>query len=722
MRKHCEVIGFRSMETSSPYAPSFRPVLIADAMITAVNRYPQTDVRLLPVLDTLALLIQRPLCFSFFRKNKSGKYQCLRTTLCDPDLASQFGQILQRLEKTGANLIAVPQTDVFLSVHEIKPRQENGLLNAQFPELADTEPFKALFQVLAEEESGLGKDVLHHIAQSLKNPKQTSSVRPSESGNGSYWADRRRLLRRVSTHSLIELVKPVVNGALALVSDSPLIKSLPGKKLPFDNLFSVFRSATNDTARRLCFSYTAQVLLSENQKRAIAATIGETVPSLIELPLGPAARAIADSVFHSGTVDFSDEQAGEGRDIPSKDEKSPDWKRQQAEAQVYAAITKNPHVFYVPIHVSGVPWCALFTISPRTEETGTWAHNYAIYRSLITGVAENIRALAKSTFLGLVKESFLEEYRKQDQSTFVRRTNDRWEELLLVFPFPAVRLVSVSEQCSEESIILPDGSRAEVETSSNRWFPSQVEYEDDVLDRASIGETLADALAEVEKEVRAARAEWKAQEHTIFNRDPLSYLRDAEERLRDAEHPSKRNLLGTARQNVEDARRAAEAMHVALSIACGRTGVIKLENRVGALLTWLNEHTLSGELRAELEIPSLENDFELPAEGVSHSFTVLWNLWHNASKWYGLHRPKNFWAHAGWDNDRFLVRFENEGGLGESYINYLLDPDAPSPQNRTHGLMIVKTKMQILGWRFEEIVATEERTRIVIRIGTRAIQ
>ena len=128
----------------------------------------------------------------------------------------------------------------------------------------------------------------------------------------------------------------------------------------------------------------------------------------MEWPLGATARSIADSVFSSGVVDFSDEQTGQGRDIPSTDKQSDDWKRQQAEKRVYGAIAKDRHVFYVPIHVSGIPWLALFTISPRSAKIATWAHTYALYRSLVSDAIENIRALAKSTYLRLVKEAFVE--------------------------------------------------------------------------------------------------------------------------------------------------------------------------------------------------------------------------------------------------------------------------------------------------------------------------
>jgi len=696
----------------SPYAPDSRPVLVADAMITAVNRYPQKDVQLLPILDTLALLIQRPLCFSFFRKKASDTYECLRTTLCDPDLDEQFQQTLLSVEKTGSNLIAVPGTEVFLAVHEIKPERVDGVLKAKFPELADTQPFKALFDVLDGEESGLGKDVLRHIAQSLNDSKQMPTVRFGGSEDDSYWDDRRRILRRITPRSLTDLVKPVVNGALALVSDSPLIKTLPGKQLPFSNLFFVLRSATNDSIRRLCFSYTAQVLLSSDQKCAISAAVDAAYPSLIELPLGTDARAIADSVFHSGTVDFSDEEAGKGRDVPSGNKESSDWKRQEAESKVYAAITKNPHVFYVPVHVSGVPWFALFTISRRNEETGTWAHNYAIYRSLISGVAENIRALAKSTYLQLVKEIFLEEYRKQDQPSFMRRVNDRWEELSLVFPFPSIRLASQSPRSNDRRVKLPDGLLAEVEIRPNRWFPTQIKY--DVLDEMSVHQTLADALTEVEKEGRAARLEWESQEHTIFNVLPTNQIEAAL-----ACEPSE--LKGEARGFIEDARRKTMVLETSLSIPLANRPLGRLQaiTGVSGLLTWLKVNGSFGRKTCVLTLPSDVPDFPLNGRPeLANAFTLFWNLWSNAAKTHGKHSSATYWITGVRQNGSLIVTFKNAGELSPSYVHYLLQDGAtwPGPPERK-GLIIVKDKLKVLNWKLSDILVEGGFTTIFIALS-----
>lgn len=693
-----------------PYSETSRSALVADAMIAVANRYPQRSVGLLPMLDTLALLLQRPLCFSFFRKGTTQPYECLRTTLGDPDLVGEFEAVIDGVEKTGRNLVPIPATELYLCAHNIKLKVRENRLKAEFPELEHIGLFKDLFEVLRGEESGLGMGVLKRIGKSLSEVEDMP-----QTGQGKVdWAERRRILSKTDRIQLVKLVRPIVNRVLAPVSDSPLLKELLGTSLPFLNMFCVLRSAMNSAPRNVHFSYDAQLLLSISQVEAISFTFGKSLPALLELPLGATARSIADSVFCSGVVDFSDEQTGQGRDISSDDPNSQDWERRRAEAQVYGAIAKDPNVFYVPVHVSGIPWLALFTISPRSERTATWAHNYAIYRSLVNEIAENTRTLAKSIYIDLVQEAFVDEYRRQDKGSFVQRVNNRWEQLPLVLPFPAAqaRLTSPPQQNPERPIKLPDGRFLEIDSAPNPWFPKQIEY--DVLDHASIRQACEDANADVGKEDRAAKLEWEAQEHTIFNCIPIK-------KLQLAMGSPLSELSGQARTLVQDAGKKVEIMEKALAIAFGRRHTTNLEGRVGKLLSWLQDHRLSTEPTAELTLPPEEGDLMLDKENLHNAFTVLWNLWQNASDAQAGSKQvsQSFRVKAGWDNGRFSVSFENEGRLGQKWVDYLMNPAAPSPNALTGmtGLMIVKTKMQALDWSFLRIDASEQGTRIVAVLG-----
>lgn len=694
------------MENSIYSLDGFRPELIADAMISVGNLYPGKNVRLLPIIDTLSLLVQQPLCFSFFRKESGNTCRLLRTTMCDPDLEIQFGPVVRQMEKNADQLIPIPTTDIFLGIRAIRPRpnSEDGTLKADFPPLDSDSAFRQLFDVLQNDNSGLGKKVLEHIKDSLNDSQHDAWPSNQKAESRSYWDKRRTVVSGARLATLIESLRPIVDGALAPIAESPLINQLLGKNLPFTNLFCVVRTATNDKPRNSHFPHTAQVLLSTTQKAAIANKFGKSTPSLLEFPLGAGARSIADSVFYSGAVDFSDEQAGKGRDLASNDPQ--DQKRQSAEEKVYQTIAEDRHIFYVPIHVNGTPWFALFAISPKSEENVAWARNYALYRSLISGVAENIRSLAKSAYLKQVNSAFVEEYRELDKASFVKRFNKRCSELLLVFPFPGVRLTSANFQATHNSTTLPDSRTVEIETFANPWFKVEIEF--NALDPKAIKETCEQAVAEVQRQSQASRLEWEAQQHTIFNIIPTRKLQKA------IKQPVS-ELSGQARTYVEDAGKAVDIMEQALSIAFGREAALHLPTSVAALLKWFAEHTLSAECQPTLNLPRGNADFVLNQNDLPNAFTVLWNLWHNAAN----HSPEGtrcFWVEAEWNDDQFMVCFENEGALGKHWIEYLLQPEVQNPSRGKgmRGLIIVKTKMQALGWVFHKINVQGGKTQMVI--------
>lgn len=703
--KRYEVTG-SEMETPIYSPDGFRPELIADAMISVGNLYPGKNVRLLPIIDTLSLLVQQPLCFTFFRKKSADTCTFLRTTMCDPDLESQFEPVVRQMEKDAKQLIPIPTTEILLGIRAIKPRLDprDGTLKADFPTLDSVGAFHKLFEVLQNEDSGLGRRVLEHINHSLNTSQKDAWPSNHKPEPKSYWDKRRTVVSGADLATVIASLQPIVDGALAPIAESPLVNRLLENDLPFTNLFCVVRTATNDKPRNSHFPYTAQVVLSSTQKTAIADQFGTSTRSLLELPLGEGARSIADSVFYSGVVDFSDEQAGHGRDMASSDPR--DKKRQGAEEKVYQTIAADRHIFYVPIHVNGTPWFALFTISPKSEKNVSWARNYALYRSLISSVAENIRSLAKSAYLKQIHSAFVEEYRELDKASFLKRFNKRCSELLLVFPCPGVRLTSANLKAAQNSTTLPDSRTVEIETYANPWFKVEIEF--NALDPNVIKETCEQAIKEVQRQSHASRLEWEAQQHTIFNLIPTTKLQKA------VKQPAS-ELSGQARTYVEDAGKAVDLIEQALSIAFGRESALHLPTSVAALLKWLEAHTLSAECQPALTLPKDNSDCVLDSKNLANAFTVLWNLWHNASN----HTPDEarcFWVEAGWTGNKFMIRFENCGSLGKHWIEYLLHPEAQNPSSGKglRGLIIVKTKMEALGWKFHEINVQDGRTRIVI--------
>ena len=235
------------------------------------------------------------------------------------------------------------------------------------------------------------------------------------------------------------------------------------------------------------------------------------------------------------------------------------------------------------------------------------------------------------------------------------------------FHFQA-RLTSPSYTDTERPIELRTAV-VNIHTDANSWFAIQIDY--DVLELASISQACADAIDEVGKEALAAKLEREAQQHTIFQRVPTWHLQEAVKR------PTS-ELSGKAREQVEDASKLSEIRDISLSIAFGRQSGLNLPTHVGKLLCWFKEHTPSAELKAELTVPPLESDLVLNDRDLPGAFTVLWNLWHNASSPYGDYGKKkatSFCVRAGWDDRKFLVALKPRA-VGQDWISYLQQVEA----------------------------------------------
>jgi hypothetical protein len=371
------------------------------------------------------------------------------------------------------------------------------------------------------------------------------------------------------------------------------------------------------------------------------------------------------------------------------------------------------HRFYVPIHIEGAPWIVLlrFLKGPKRSR---WYDAFHFYHDVVPRIGAMLRSEAKKAYLACIEEIFSQELTDADRSSFVRRYSSRCAVLLSRFPFPCVHLLDRA-QTSAGCVVLPWGQVVSIELLGNPWFVPQVGY--DALDERSVVESCNRALRTHTESAASFALEMRHQEHTIFNRLPTPDIQSASRR------PAT-ELSGKARQYVDDARRLAEVKDVALSIIFRTQDALNVPHKVGELLRWFNAHTHSAELQTDLVAPQPEQDCELGQDELASAFTVLWNLWHNASKQYGTRRASFSRVKAWWEDRDFLVSFQNQGRIGDDWVDYLLREEAECPQSEWKGLKIVKTRMQTLGWAFKEVTVSKqgdsgEITSVVIALRNR---
>jgi hypothetical protein len=693
---------------------------VTNALVDIINIYPHQNIFIYPILDTLLLYPQKPRIISFYSSHLNPD-RPIYTTLKDPEIYPSFARMLRGQSKSSR--ILIPTTDIYVSLHEIDTSK--GIVKATFNPVSSAEMghMADILQGLTDgrEETGSGLKLLEHIALRIKEgPKirrAASRNRPlrARPKSGGHVTAENSTPSEETIALLFEPLRSALDDAFGDYIKSPLLSRLYNRDLPFPNLFCVVQNKISQK-RRHFFDYTARVLLSTNQAALIRAACGEQSCADLELPLGPNARSIADSVFASGVIDFSSEEPGVGRDDSGPGQSIFDSPRHAAERRVYGQLVEPAQVFYMPVHVGGVPWLALFTLSNKEETNLSWALNFRLYRTLIPRINERMRAGIKRVYLHLIGEKLVEALAHKDSGSLLSRVNHAWEQLTYVYPHKGVRLVENGRNGPKE-MKLPDGRFVSFELYDNPHYERQIDY--DLLDEQSVRDKIYHTLVRAdEKRAEVEQRFWDevlSQRHTIFNRIPLNELRNAV-----ASDVSE--LSGDTRVEVDDAKRTLDILNVSLQIALRRGGShpLKGQSFLG-LLGWLKERILSSEMKPVFDFAPDAPDLPIQDEDLSAAFTVIWNLWHNASKKYPSATERHFTVKACRRDDDLALTFINQREMPEAWINYLLD-EGPSPSDRqeTTGLEITRHRLQQLRWPRAEVRAEDGHTHLTIVIPQRA--
>lgn len=279
-------------------------------------------------------------------------------------------------------------------------------------------------------------------------------------------------------------------------------------------LFAVVRTVPSSKSRyRGFFNYTASLLLSDDQYHAILRLLEKVHGSseagrlmkYLESPLGLEDRSVADTVFSSGNVGFGGKVGSEELDV-ADDETA--RRRQEVEELVYKKIHQidkegSLHVFYVPVHVGGVPWLAFFTFTdkvPRRDHE-SWKRNYRIYRDVIPKITSQIRTGTKEIYLRLLAEKLTTHLHRWKVGSYpldelTRRVSEDWQKINQVYPYDRVRLKVAEpgeERPGDMTLRLDEGRSVIIEVMEGSTFLRRdVNY--DLLDKGRIRKACDAAL------------------------------------------------------------------------------------------------------------------------------------------------------------------------------------------------------------------------------------
>jgi len=480
-----------SIGGSSTYDEKNRLHLIVDALVGAVNYYPISSVSIFPLIDIIKLLVQQPLIFSFFDENKKLLY----CTMDDPQYTKEVHSILDKVKQSNAllRLQAASHPACYVAILIQSFHEKTGELVFKDAPKKIQSQYKQLFAAIQQE-----CDVVNAIYLALKTVQSASCSRsvseepPRADSAGERYSE------------LISPLRAVLDSALGDLVESPLLHNSPdnkGRQLPYPNIFFVVQNATAcRSTKQFNFNYTAQIVLSNTQKSQIekwctttpgsccstekhthaSCLIHHTEEAIqqLEQPLGKTSRSISDSVFCSGSIEFSPESAHQGRDHAGRGDSS----RQKVEECIYAQIVDgHPKALLIPIHIGGVPWITLYTFTSHNKDndSSSWKHNYHIYRTITRSIATRLRTGVKQLYLDLVSSELECTEHYLHGALVVDEINKSWEVISSVYPFDRVIITSETDSLRQSTSFIKSKHASTgyyLHLVPNEWYHRQIVY------------------------------------------------------------------------------------------------------------------------------------------------------------------------------------------------------------------------------------------------------
>lgn len=213
---------------------------------------------------------------------------------------------------------------------------------------------------------------------------------------------------------------------------------------------------------RATYDYTARIIWTEFQAKQQNLSSEDLLN--LELPLGVNARGIADSGLASGVIDFGFVGERSGNTSYRSREHYPsnsgsDSKRKNVEdsGKIYGSDAGQQSIFYVPIHIGGIPWLSVFSFhTEKPRITAMW-RRYRIYRDVIPILAEQLSSAVMLSFadsLADVAQQHLSMASAGNMGNFCTLVTTEWSRVSMIFPFGSVRLSTEPSSAQEHGMLL----------------------------------------------------------------------------------------------------------------------------------------------------------------------------------------------------------------------------------------------------------------------------
>jgi hypothetical protein len=452
--------------------------LIRDALVGTAYHLARPDLFLYPFVDLLLMLFQRPVVISIWRDGDlffSSFADAYHRTRYEIKFPSDPQLRIQLLKSPDYVVTVHKLSDDHASFDANLCSELNFLLRMNRWPGGNASDF---YKVLQESLNSYGDDPPIARVGAVTSRLPASTICYAE---------------------MLEMVDPMrtaLDEALSDAIESPFLRTArsgnQGQSANVPDVFAALRTVPcSDLRYNGSFNFTAGLLLSKSQREGIRKrlNLAESDSSLDEMEqcLGLNSRSCADGLFCSGVVDFSSKAGRPGWDVAGD---APDKRRVEVEKLVYRQLWRSEQasLFYVPIHVGGTPWLALFTHSSEDphEDEASWRHNYRFYRDVIPTLAHRIRTSAKEAYLQKLTKKFTESLKPWniEKHAVAQNISRTWARLAQAYPFPLVELSPHEDmpppamKSSTGSFVLPVLGRGAFTAAirDNPFFHKQVAY------------------------------------------------------------------------------------------------------------------------------------------------------------------------------------------------------------------------------------------------------
>lgn len=738
------------MQRNSSYDKRSRVNLIIDTLVGSVNYYPVSTLSIYPLIDIIKLLVQQPLLFAFFDEQLKLIYCTMEDPQYSKTVRYKFENSYLKSNLIHFNIacrdnekstpLASYRVAIFLQSFDDVP----GSLEFNPPPKNILNQYIKLFSAIEKE-----RDIAFALHTALKYIDDRSHRDLSHSNNPKCPA-----ITIEHYNEMIYQLRSVFDEALGELSESPLLHNVPGnpgEPLPYPNIFFTVQNATIHR-KETNFNYTAQVLLSHKQNVQIKEwcktvpgrcsysscpskqnkcpfkgpfedpekTFKEAIHNL-EKPLGSSSRSISDSVYYSGSLEFTPRSirqgighAGGSRDYSSKDMNMRDC----IYAQFVDCSTKT---LLIPIHIGGVPWIILntFTSSDKNDANSSWKHNYHIYRTVTRSIATRLRTGVKQLYLDLVSSELEREKFYKHGMLAVDLLNERWEELSAVYPFDRVIITSETDSSRQSTCFIKSkhfSTGYYLHLVPNEWYQRQVLYSGIQLE--DVHQACLNALKRADdtlNEVYKIFSEQvKQQAHTLGN--ILHPITLGLTNLQSAMLKPRLNKI-KCHNKLAKISTLVDVWIVSFQILVGNKNeqpqMLAMVKTLRELLDWFVLRYTEANFGV---IYHIESDVDAVLPDVAGAFTILWNFIENARN---NSRTPPVELHAAKIAGGLIeIVIKNSGKMPESMAQKLLNSQAVYPSGIWKGFAVVQRKLVDMGWQLTDICVCDEGTSISIRLPT----